>query len=55
MDQITLEKEFGISMYEKRHENSKCPMKTRGDYEIFTEEENVNEHQRLYNKLQLEW
>jgi hypothetical protein len=57
VDQITLGKEFGISMYEKRYENSRCPKKKkRGDNEIFTKEENVNEHiYRLYNKLQLEW
>ncbi len=52
--QISLVKEFGISMYEKIYENSKRPMTTRGDNEIFTKEENVNEH-RGYYKVQREW
>jgi hypothetical protein len=44
VDQITLGQEFVISVYEKRYENRRCPKKKRGDNEIFTKEENVNEH-----------
>jgi hypothetical protein len=45
-------KEFGISMYEKIYENSKRPMTTRGDNEIFTKEENVNDIEAIikYNE-----